>query len=362
MTGLPAWPYLREALAAMPAPFGNTHVQAFQVELQAAYGVEHAIAVSSGTAALHSALIGCGARPGTEVLLPAFTVVMTVAAVLATGARPIFVDCPPGRFGLDLDDADAKRTRRTVAIVAVHFGGRTGNLGAIRAFADHAGLPMIEDACQAQGSTWYGRPAGTIGEAGCFSLKDGKILFCGEGGYVLARDARLAALAAAFRTHWHSGTAEDPPGTRLGHNLRLAEPLAALARHSLADRDAAVRRRRAQSDLLTALVGQAPGLEAIPAEDGEVPNGYAALWTIRCRDPRGLCGRLAAAGVLNSVATFGLRAAHTHPACRILDPAVCPNAEGRVDTLLSVPLTSADSDERVARIAELIKAEVAGWH
>lgn len=354
-------PLLSEALAAMPSPFGQVQASALESDLKAAFGAGGAIAVSSGTTALETALVACGAGPGTEVLVPAFTVVMTVAAVVAAGARPVFVDARPESFGMDLADAEAKLTSRTAAVLPVHFAGRTGDLGAIREFADYAGVKLVEDACQAQGSTHLGRLAGTVGDAGCFSMKDGKILSCGEGGYILTSDPLVAARAAAFRTHWQTGTSADPPGHRLGRNFRLAEPLAALARHSLASRDAAVQLRREQTMLLSGIVGDAPGLEAIPAEPGEEPNGYSALWRIRLPRPRELCARLAAAGVVNSTGTFGLRAAHAHPACRELDPAICPRAGKLADTLLSVPLTSADTSARIGEIGELIRKEVAAW-
>lgn len=361
MTGVANLPLLEEALQAMPSPSGQMQAHGLESELRVAFGVSHAIAVSSGTAALQTALIGCGAGQGTEVLVPAFTVIMTVAAIVATGARPVFVDSHPGGFGLDLADAEAKLTSRTMAVLPVHFGGRTGDLDAVRAFADHAGVKLVEDACQAQGSTYRGHLAGTVGDAGCFSLKDGKILSCGEGGYILTGDPLIAARAVAFRTHWQTGAPAHPPGHRLGHNFRLAEPLAALARHSLVGYHAAVQLRREQTAQLTALVGDVPGLDAIPAEPGEEPNGYCALWRISLPRPRELCQRLAAAGVVNSTGAFGLRAAHAHPACQELDPAVCPRAEQLADTLLSVPVTSADSAARIGDIAKLIRKQVSAW-
>ncbi|MEV6987430.1 DegT/DnrJ/EryC1/StrS family aminotransferase [Sphaerisporangium sp. NPDC051017] len=364
-----ARPLLEQALAAMPAPLGSTpQVDALEAELKAVYGVDHAIAVSSGTAALQTALIASGARPGTEVLLPAFTVVMAVAAVTATGAHPVFVDSRLGGSGgknsgfvLDLDDAAAKFSGRTVALLPVHFGGRTGDLDALREFTHDRRIKLLEDACQAQGSRWRGRAVGTIGDAGCFSMKDGKFVICGEGGYVLTDDPDIAATSAAFRSHWQTGTSTHPAGHHLGLNLRLAEPLAALARHSLADLDAALRQRRDQTRLLTTLVGNLPGLEPIQAGPGEEPNEYAALWRIGVPRPRELCERLSEYGVVNSVGTFGLRAASAHPACRTLDPVPCPNAEQAVDELLSVPLTSALDDEHIDRLAATIRTQVKAW-
>lgn len=361
MTRLPELPMLEEALLAMPSPSGRAQAAGLEADLAAEFGTRHAVTVSSGTAAIQAALISCGAGPGTEVLIPALTVVMTVAAIVAAGARPVFVEASADGFGLDLADAEAKLTSRTVAILPVHIAGRTGDLGAVRSFADRTGLRLVEDACQAQGSWFRGSLAGTVGDAGCCSMKDGKILSCGEGGYILTSDPDIAARAAAFRTHWQTGIPEHPPGSRLGQNFRLAEPLAALARHNLANYGAAVRRRREQTALLTELTGDISGLEAIPAGPGEEPNGYSAAWRITAPRPRALCERLATADVINSVGTFGLKAAHANPACRELNPAVCPRAEHMTDTLLSVPLTSADDNARISRIAQLIRKEVSAW-
>ncbi len=361
MTRIPELPLLEEALLAMPSPSGQAQVTGLESGLAAEFGTRHVVTVSSGTAAIQAALIGCGAGPGTEVLVPALTVVMTVAAIVATGARPVFVETSADGFGLDLADAEAKLTSRTIAILPVHIAGRIGDLGAVRSFADRIGLKLVEDACQAQGSWFRGSLAGTIGDAGCFSMKDGKILSCGEGGYILTNDPDIAGRAAAFRTHWQTGIPEHPPGSRLGHNFRLAEPLAALARHNLTSYGAAVRRRREQTTLLAGLSGDVPGLEVIPAGPGEEPNGFSAIWRITAPRPRALCERLATAGVINSVGAFGLKAAHANPACRELNPAVCPRAERMADTLLSVPLTSADDDSRITRIAQLIRKEVSAW-
>lgn len=352
---------LAEAVVAMPSPFASPHVAALEDELRDAYGVDHAVAVSSGTAALQTALVACGIGPGTEVLIPAITVVMTVAAIVATGARPVFVDADADSGPFDVADAAAKATVRTRAILPVHLAGRTGDLTALTALANSLGVQVIEDACQAQESRFQGRLAGTIGAVGCFSLKDGKIIASGEGGYLLTDDGDLAAAAAGYRSHWQTGTSTIAAGSRLGQNFRLAEPLAALARLSLAERDAAAAHRRAQTALLTSFVADAPGLKPVPPTHGEDPNGFAALWRIALPRPRGFARHLASVGVINSTGTFGLRAAPTHPAVAFLEPAPCPRAERLLDTLLAVPATAHDTDEQLVAIGTLIRKEAAAW-
>ncbi|MHB1592760.1 MAG: DegT/DnrJ/EryC1/StrS family aminotransferase [Streptosporangiaceae bacterium] len=350
-----------EALARMPDPAADSQVRALEAELAAAGGVARAVAVSSGTAALHAGLAGYGIGPGDEVLLPAVAVIMAFAAIAATGARPVLMDAGPGGEPVDLDDLAAKVTPRTRAVLPVHFAGRAGDMNGLLAVAGQYDLAVIEDACQAQGSRYHGRLAGTLGRAGCFSLKDGKLASCGEGGYLLTSDHGLADRAAAFRNHGTPPGAAPAARRRLGLNYRLAEPLAAIARASLAGLDQAVAERRRQTALLTSLAGEVPGLEPLPAPPGEQPNGYAALWRVSLDNPRGFCEHLAARGVPNSTGSFGFRALSADPACQHLHPAPCPRAEELTSRLLAVPVTARTTDEQITAMAAVIAAEGRRW-
>lgn len=352
---------LKASLDRMPDPAGRAEAASLEAELATVHGVRHAIAVSSGTAALHTALAACDIRPGDEVLLPAATVIMTVSAVTATGAHPVFVDAAEDGHGMDLADAAAKTTERTRAILPVHLAGRTDGLIDLAAYAQSTGLHLIEDACQAQGSTTRGRTAGTVGSIGCFSLKDGKIISCGEGGYLLTDDDTLAERAAAYRTHWLTPAPGAPAASRRGMNYRLAEPLAALARHHLKGLDRAVARRREQTHRLYELVGEIPGLTVHSPATGDTPNGYSALWRVGLGCPRDFSTRLAEAGVANSVGTHRLRAAHQHPACQDLNPADCPRAAEAVDRMLAVTLQQQTTDADLHRFAETIRRESQTW-
>ncbi|MER6502507.1 aminotransferase class I/II-fold pyridoxal phosphate-dependent enzyme [Streptomyces sp. NPDC001455] len=352
---------LKASIDRMPAPASRTEAAALEAELATVHGVRHAIAVSSGTAALHTALIACNIGPGDEVLLPASTVIMTVSAVTAAGAHPVFVDTAEDGRGMDLADVAAKTTGRTRAIVPVHLAGRTDGLLDLAAFAQSAGLQLVEDACQAQGSTTRGRAAGTVGSIGCFSLKDGKIISCGEGGYLLTDDDGLAARAAAYRTHWLTPAPGAPAASRRGMNYRLAEPLAALARHNLKDLDRALARRRDQTHRLYDLVGEIPGLTVHAPAPEDAPNGYSALWRVDLDRPRDFSTRLAEAGVANSVGTYRLRAAHQHPACQDLSPADCPRAAQAVDQMLAVTLQQQTTDTDLHHLAETIKRAAKTW-
>lgn len=350
-----------DVLARMPDPAADGQARALETELAAATGTLHAVAVSSGTAALHAALAGYGIGPGDEVLLPAVSVIMTLAAVTATGARPVLVDAGPAGEPIHLDDLMAKITARSRVILPVHFAGRTGDMTGLLQVASEHGLAVIEDACQAQGSRYHGRLAGTFGLAGCFSLKDGKLASCGEGGYLLTSDPGLADRAAAFRNHGTPPGAAPATRTRLGLNYRLAEPLAAIARVSLAGLDDAITERCRQTGLLTSLTGEVKGLKPVPIMAGEQPNGYAALWRISLDNPRGFCEHLAACGVPNSTGSFGFRALSTDPACQSLHLALCPRAEELASRLLAVPVTTRTTDEQIAAMAATITREARRW-
>jgi perosamine synthetase len=350
-----------DVLARMPDPAADGQVRALETELAAATGTRHAVAVSSGTAALHAALAGYGIGPGDEVLLPAVSVIMALAAITATGARPVLVDAGRGGEPVDLDDLAAKITPRSRVVLPVHFAGRTGDMDGLLRMAGEHGLAVLEDACQAQGSRYRGRLAGTLGVAGCFSLKDGKLASCGEGGYLLTSDRRLADRAAAFRNHGTPPGASPAARTQLGLNYRLAEPLAAIARASLDRLDEAVAERRRQTGLLVNLTGQVDGMEPVPFPVAEHPNAYAALWRISLDDPRGLCEHLAARGVPNSTGSFGFRALSADPACQSLHLAACPRAEDLASRLLAVPLTARTTDEQIAAMAAVITREGRRW-
>ncbi len=229
-------------------------VQAFERRFAEYVGVEHAVAVSSGTAALHLAALAAGVGPGDEVIVPNFTFVASATAARYCGARPILCDSlGPDDLNLDPADVRARVTARTRAVVAVHFMGYAADVEALRALCDERELVLIEDTAQAIGArTRDGHMAGTVGDLGCFSLFSKKQLCVGEGGMVVTSDADLASRVRLLRSHcmtsvtWdrHQGYAESYDVVDVGFNFRLDEPRAALGLSRIArlDDDIAVRR------------------------------------------------------------------------------------------------------------------------
>ncbi|MEA2975596.1 MAG: hypothetical protein QOF19_1116 [Alphaproteobacteria bacterium] len=169
------------------------HVEEFERRFAAYCGVEHAVAVNSGTSALHLALLAAGVGPGDEVITVSMTFVATAAAVLYAGAKPVFVDVDPNTWTLDPTAIERAITSRTKAILPVHLHGRVADMDPILEIAKRHGLVVIEDAAQAHGAEYRSRRAGSMGAIGCFSFYPGKNLGAyGEGGAVVTNDAVMA--------------------------------------------------------------------------------------------------------------------------------------------------------------------------
>jgi dTDP-4-amino-4,6-dideoxygalactose transaminase len=212
-------------------------VAAFERAFAGFVGSRHAVAVANGTAALHLAFAAAGLRAGDEVVLPAMTFAATAAAVIQTGATPVFADIDAGaRPWLSVAATRAAIGPRTAAIVNVAYGGYGGEVLALRELAQANGLSLIEDAAHAPGAVVDGRHVGTIGLAGTFSFFANKNLPLGEGGMLVTDDEELARRARLLRSHglssdtWarHRGGAADYEVLEPGYNYRLDEARAAL--------------------------------------------------------------------------------------------------------------------------------------
>ncbi|MGB3544597.1 DegT/DnrJ/EryC1/StrS family aminotransferase [Rubrivirga sp.] len=179
----------------------------------------YALGVGNGTDALQIALMALGVKAGDEVVCPSFTFVATAEAAAVLGAKPVFVDIDPETFNLDPDLLHAALTTRTKAVVPVHMFGQCADMTAIRAVCDPLGIPVVEDAAQAIGSTWQGRPAGVMGDLTCLSFYPSKNLGAfGDGGAVLTTDEDLASKTRQIANH---GSAKKYHHTTVGVNSRL---------------------------------------------------------------------------------------------------------------------------------------------
>jgi dTDP-4-amino-4,6-dideoxygalactose transaminase len=199
-------------------------VKQFEEEFAAMCGVKHAVATTSGTTALHIALLAHGIGPGDEVITSAFTFIASSNSVLFVGARPVFVDIDPRTFNLDPAQIEAAITPKTKAIIPVHLFGLMCDMDAIQAIAKKHGLVVIEDACQAHGAAWNGKKAGSLG-TGTFSLYPTKNMTAGEGGMITTDDDRIDELCRVIRNH---GMRRRYYHDMLGYNFRMSDIHAAI--------------------------------------------------------------------------------------------------------------------------------------
>jgi perosamine synthetase len=240
-------------------------VQRFEELFAQRCEVEHAVSCSNGTAALHLALLALGLGPGDEAIVPSLTFVATANAVAYTGATPILVDSEPRTWNLDPELVAAAIKTRTKAIVPVHLYGHPADLDPILELGREHGIPVLEDAAEAHGALYKGRPVGALGDVGVFSFYGNKIVTTGEGGMVVTNRADLAERVRMFRDHgmdpgrryWH---------TVLGYNYRLTNLQAALGVAQLEKLDAILAAKsRVASRYAEGLAG-VPGIVLPPAE------------------------------------------------------------------------------------------------
>jgi dTDP-4-amino-4,6-dideoxygalactose transaminase len=235
--------------AAVLQVLGDAHfilgpaVAAFETAFAGYCGTTHAVGCSSGTSALHMALLAAGVGPGDEVVTVPYTFVASVAAIEYAGATPVFIDVEPDYWTMDPGKLEAAITPRTRAIMPVHLYGQSADMDPILDIARRHGIVVIEDACQAHGAEYKGRRCGSMGEIGCFSFYPGKNLGAyGEGGCVVTSDSAIAARVRLLRSwgeevryeHTHRGfnyRMDGVQGAVLGVKMRYIEAWTEMRRH-----------------------------------------------------------------------------------------------------------------------------------
>ena len=245
-------------------------VAAFEAEFADYVGARYAVALNSGTAALHASLAALGVKPGDEVIVPALTFFASVAAVIHQGGVPVFCDISPDNFCLDPADLARCITPRTRAVMPVHFYGHCAEMDAILEIAKAAGLAVVEDCAQAHGSMYHGKMVGSLGDCNAFSLFATKHMTTCEGGMATTDSADLAAYIRQFRSHGLAGRNDHE---MLGYNYRMAEPFGALGSSQLRRLDALNTARIEKSERLIAMISDIPWL-AVPAVPNHVKHTY----------------------------------------------------------------------------------------
>ncbi|WP_227978685.1 DegT/DnrJ/EryC1/StrS family aminotransferase [Deinococcus terrestris] len=248
-------------------------VEAFEQAMAEYVGVRHAVAVNSGTAALHLIVRALGLGPGDEVLVPSFTFAASVNVLLYEGVRPVFVDITPDTYNLDPEELERRRTPRTRAVMVVDVFGHPAPWTELQAFAERHGLALIDDCCEALGSRYRGIPLGQLGDAGAFAFYPNKQITTGEGGMVVTNRDDLADLARSMRNQGRGQMGAWLEHERLGYNYRLPELSAALGVTQLARLDAFVAARSAVAARYDTLL-QGLGTVTPPVVRPEVDMSY----------------------------------------------------------------------------------------
>lgn len=235
-------------------------VKQFEQEFAARHGVAHACAVSSGTAALHTAMGALQLEVGDEVITSPVTDMGSIIAIVQCNCIPVFADVERETMLLDPASVEERITPRTRAIMPVHLLGQCCNMDEIMAIAERHGLYVVEDCAQAHDATWDGRDAGTFGHFGCFSLQQSKHITTGDGGVVITDDPGLADEAYRFHDKYYDRSGQNRPVDRVGMNYRMSELVGAVALAQLRKLDRIVSRRRETAEALMAGVDEIPGI------------------------------------------------------------------------------------------------------
>lgn len=279
---------------------GHWKAKTFESELAQRVGAAHCHLCASGTAAVGIALAACGIGAGDEVIIPPFTFIASVEAVLTAGAIPVFADIDE-TLCLDPDALEASLSARTKAVMPVHMCGAMARIDEIKSFCDRKGLILIEDACQSLGASLGGKAVGTFGHMGCFSFDPVKTVTCGEGGAIVTDSNDLYTTAAGYADHGHDHIGNDrglEGHPILGTNYRISELNAAVGLAQLRKLDRILEKQRQNKKALKNAIEGLPGVSfrKLPDETGDSATFLSFFMPDENR-ARAATKALAAAGV-----------------------------------------------------------------
>lgn len=349
----------------------GTYVKRLETDFAAFHGARHGIACVNGTMALSVALKALGIGPGDEVLVPPYTFIATASAALMIGAIPVFVDVDPETLLMDPAGIDTAVTSRTRAIIPVHHAGSPADMDGIMAAARHHGLRVVEDAAQAHGAAWRGRPVGAIGDVGTFSFQSSKAINAGEGGMMVTDDDALDELLWSYRNVGRRRGGEWYEHVRLGWNLRMTEFQAAVILEQMRRFPAQQAHRTESAAYLSARLSEIPGVVPLKVPDGVTAHSwYSYHW--RWLGAAGGLSKLELSRALKAegIPNFhGYTPLNRNEAIRDeiarlggAEPAACPNADRAASDevlMFALPIlmgTRDDLDDVVAAVAKVVRA------
>jgi perosamine synthetase len=345
-------------------------VREFETRMAERVGAKHAVAVSSGTAALHAMMHALEIGPGDEVIVPTLTFAATANSVVYQGGTPVFVDVEPDTLLIDPATVEAAITDRTRALVAVDYAGQPCDYDRLQAIADRRGITLLADACHSLGGTYRERPVGSRALASALSFHPVKLMTTGEGGMVVTDDEQLAQRMRTFRNHGISTDhhQRQTAGTwhyemrTLGFNYRLSDIQCALGISQLAKLYGWVERRQAIAREYDEAFREIAHIQPLAVRPGVTSayHLYVIRWNAQIAkiDRAAVFSRLRDAGLAVNVHYTPV---HLHPFYREqfgTTVGQCPVAEAAYEQLISLPMFPAMTDGDVQRVIETVSALV----
>jgi perosamine synthetase len=342
-------------------------VREFEQAFAKAVGATEAVAVSSGTAALHTAMHALGIGPGDEVIVPAMTFAASANCIVYEGATPIFADVEPHTLLMDAHDVKAKITARTRAIIAVDYAGQPCDYDRLRSLARDYDLALVADACHSLGGSYKGRPVGALADLNVFSLHPVKAMTTGEGGIITTESLEMAHRMRCFRNHGVTSDhfQRDKQGSwfyemvDLGYNYRLNDVQCALGLSQLRKLSNWIARRRKIARLYAEAFSSITGFTALPV-DPDTESAYH-LYVIHLHsaclnaDRARIFAALRAEGIGVNVHYLPV---HLHPFYQErfgTGLGLCPRAEAAYESILSLPIFPAMTDDDVDDVIKALQ-------
>jgi dTDP-4-amino-4,6-dideoxygalactose transaminase len=322
--------------------------RAFEGEFAAYNGATHAVLTTSATAALWLAIKALRAGAGDEILVPAHTAFPTIEAICFAGVTPVFVDIDD-TYTVDVKDATAKVTARTVGFIPVHLYGHPANLSDIRDLCERHKLWLLEDCAQAHGAAWQGKKVGSFGRVGVFSFYPSKNLtVMGDGGLLVTDDDEVAARCRRLRDH---GRQSKDVHVEVGFNLRFNDLQAAVGRVLLGRLDTMNDRRRALA------ARYAAGLDGLPLVlPSETPGARHVyhLYVVRTAERNQLAAFLKARGIATGI--HYPVPSHRQPAVEFLHPGPLEHTERIVEQILTLPISAGHTESEIDEVVAAVRA------
>ena len=331
------------------------YVGRFEEEFARYVGVKHGIAVSNGTTALHTALAAMDVDSADEVLVPSFSFISVANCVLYQGAKPVFADIELSTYNVDPDDIEAKISKRTKAIIPVHYAGQPADMDIVLEIARKHDLYVVEDAAEAHGTLYKGKKTGSIGHMGCFSFYPNKNMTTGEGGIITTNDDELAEKIRMIRSH---GQDRCYHHVMLGYNYRMTDIQAALGITQLKKLDSVVQRKNEVAQYYTKRIGEMFSHEVAPPYVAPYAKHTYMLYTIRFTEGEkrdAVAENLEGAGIETRIAFPPIHLQPLYQTLFSFARGCLPVTEKASDTVLSIPIYAHMSREEQDYVLEKLK-------